>query len=217
MKNVASLSPSELSAALRCELAHGLPGRTAHRTMAPELAYGRHAGPVSSAARKAAVLLALDFRERHWSIPAILRPATMKAHGGQVALPGGLVEPGESPAAAALREFEEELGPQTSRFEVVGHLSPVYVFISRFEVTPVLAVSSQPLTLVPNQEEVEQVVHLNLAHLIEHVCHGSHLICRGQLTFRAPHFLLSECQIWGATSLILAEFATLAARIAGSE
>ena len=216
MTDLAKLSPPDFSAALRRELARGLPGRGAHRTMAPELAYGRHAGPVPCAARKAAVLLALNFHQGRWSIPAIVRPATMKAHAGQVALPGGLVEPGESPADTAQREFEEELGPQTSGFDVVGQLSPVYVFISRFEVTPVLAVSSRPLTLLPSPDEVEQVVHLSLEHMLDRACRGNHLICRGQLTFRAPHFRLSECQVWGATSLILAEFATLVARIAAT-
>jgi 8-oxo-dGTP pyrophosphatase MutT (NUDIX family) len=209
--NLAALSPLQLAAALRAGLARGLAGRRVLRAMAPELAYGRHHGPVPRDARRAAVLLLADRSDRGWTIPAILRPATMKAHAGQVSLPGGMVEPGETPLDTAIREFEEELGAPTASVQVVGQLSPVYVFISNFEVTPIVAVSRQPLVLWPNPDEVEEVVHLSIDELVDAACRGSHLICRQELAFRAPHFALAGRQIWGATSLILAEFAELVA------
>ncbi len=71
------LSPSELAEALQRSLARGLPGRIAQRTMTPELAYGRHHGPVPGDARRAAVLLVLEPTAAGWSLPALLRPATM--------------------------------------------------------------------------------------------------------------------------------------------
>ena len=72
---------------LAAQIAGGLPGRAAQRVMAHRLTYGRHHGPVPDDARRAAVLLALDRTPAGWSIPAILRPETMKAHASQVSLP----------------------------------------------------------------------------------------------------------------------------------
>src|SRR5262245_2174146 len=111
---------------LAARLDRGLPGRAAQRVMAPRLAYGRHYGPVPDDARRAAVLLALHKTMSGWSIPAIVRPETMKAHAGQVSLPGGLVEADETVVQTALREFEEELGTAAKQMQVVGQLTPVY-------------------------------------------------------------------------------------------
>jgi 8-oxo-dGTP pyrophosphatase MutT (NUDIX family) len=210
MLRIDALHSEELATALRRELARGLPGRLAHRTMAPELAYGRHHGPVPASARRAAVLLLLDRDAAGWYIPAMLRPATMKAHAGQIALPGGLIESDETPVQTALREFEEELGAATAGIEVVGSLSPVFVFISNFEVTPLLAVSHGPLAFRPNEDEVEEIVQIAVRDVIDPASRGSHLIRRHALAFRAPHLSIAGKQIWGATSLILAEFAELA-------
>jgi 8-oxo-dGTP pyrophosphatase MutT (NUDIX family) len=206
-----------LAAALRRELARGMPGRQAHRTMAPELAYGRHHGPTPDDVRRAAVLLVLDPSASGWSIPAMLRPATMTAHAGQIALPGGLIESGETPTQTALRELEEELGPSATGIEILGSLSAVFVFISNFQITPFLAVSHQPLVFQPNPVEVAEVVQIGVRDLLNQTSRGSHLIRRGDLVFRAPHFAISAQRIWGATSLILAEFAELAGRLAVSK
>jgi 8-oxo-dGTP pyrophosphatase MutT (NUDIX family) len=200
-----------LEAALRQALARGLPGRAAQQTMAPELAYGRHRGPVPTAARPAAVLVLLDQSRGEWSIPAMLRPATMKSHAGQISLPGGLVEPGETAHETALREFTEELGCPAEGLSIVGTLTPVFVFISGFVVTPVIAVNRRPLVFCPNPLEVAAVVPLPMAQLLDPAYQSSHLIRRQELAFRAPHYEISGHRVWGATSLILAEFAALAA------
>src|SRR5437870_3937012 len=104
------LEPAAMAERLGTALARGLPGRAAQRVMAHRLAYGRHHGPVPDDARHAAVLLAVHRTLMGWSIPAILRPETMKSHAGQVSLPGGLIETEETIVQTALREFEEELG-----------------------------------------------------------------------------------------------------------
>lgn len=209
--NLDAATPPQLAAVLRAGLARGLAGRRVLRSMAPELAYGRHHGPVPRDARRAAVLLLATRDAYGWAIPAILRPATMKAHAGQVSLPGGMIEPGETPIDTALREFQEELGVAPASVEIVGQLSPVFVFISNFEVTPIVALSPLPLLLRPNPDEVEEVVRLSIDELVTPACRGSHLIRRHDLVFRAPHFALAGRKVWGATSLILAEFADLVA------
>jgi 8-oxo-dGTP pyrophosphatase MutT (NUDIX family) len=203
------MSPEQLAAALGQSLARGLPGRAAQRSMAHHLAYGRHHGPVHSDARQAAVLLALHQTARGWAIPAILRPVAMRAHAGQVSLPGGLIEAAETPAQTALREFEEELGAPASELIVIGPLSRIYVFVSGFEVTPIVAISRQPLVFRPNPHEVALVLELPLTLLADEANRGRHTIERRGLAFTVPHFAIGGQQIWGATSLILAEFAAL--------
>lgn len=203
------LLADELASRLSQALACGLPGRTAQRTMAPQMAYGRHHGPVPPDARRAAVLALLMPDEHGWAIPAIVRPQAMKTHAGQVSLPGGMVEPGESAEEAAYREFSEELGCDCNQCRTIGRLSPVYVFISNFEVTTILAVSPTILTLSPNADEVEDVVLVPSTALLELANRGDHLIQRERLIFRVPHFAVGGRQIWGATSLILAELAAL--------
>jgi 8-oxo-dGTP pyrophosphatase MutT (NUDIX family) len=203
------MTPAELAASLKRALEAGLPGRRAQRAMAHRLAYGRHHGPVPGDARQAAVLLAIHPTAKGWSIPAILRPVVMRAHAGQVSLPGGMVEPGETTAQCALREFEEELGAPKAGLEIIGELSPVYVFVSGFVIAPLVAVSPAPLIYRPNPEEVAAAIELPLAMLADPANRGEHTIQRRGLAFTVPHFAIAGQQIWGATSLILAEFAAL--------
>jgi len=212
MTDLDRFDAESLAAALRGGLSAGLPGRSAHRAMAPQLAYGRHHGPVPDDARQAAVLVAVHRTPAGWSVPAMLRPATMRSHAGQISLPGGMVETAETPVQAALREIEEELGIPAAGLTVLGNLSPVYVFISGFEITPLVAIAAEPLVFLPNPHEVAALVELPLAQLGDPACRGTHLIERRGLRFRAPHFEVAGLHVWGATSLILAEFAQLLPR-----
>jgi len=200
---------ARMQEALAAALNRGMPGRVAQRAMAHRLAYGRHHGPVPDDARRAAVLLALHQTPAGWSLPAILRPETMKSHAGQISLPGGLIEADETATQTALREFEEELGMAAANLNVVGQLSPIYVFVSGFEVTPLVAVSSVPLKFTPNPHEVAAIVELPLSELGNPANCGRHEIQRNGLRFTVPHFAISGHLVWGATSLILSEFVAL--------
>ena len=86
----------------------------AHRALAPEFAYGRHRGPAPRFAHQAAVLISLiPIAHSEWTIPLTLRPTQMADHGGQVSLPGGRSDSGETVWRTACREFGEELGCTT--------------------------------------------------------------------------------------------------------
>ena len=122
-----------------------------------------------------------------------------------------MVEAEETVEATALREFEEELGADPRDIRVLGKLSPIYVFVTDFLVTPLVAISAQPLEFIPSPDEVAEIVELPLQQLIDPLCRGSHLFVRQGLSFKAPHFQIGAYKIWGATSLILAEFAELLA------
>ena len=108
--------------------------------------------------RPAAVLVAITEREEPGQEPGMLllhRPSNMRAHPGQIAFPGGKIDPGESSVEAALREAWEELGIDPARVRVIG-TGDVYRTHSGFEITPVLATVPGDIQITPNPTEVAQ-------------------------------------------------------------
>jgi 8-oxo-dGTP pyrophosphatase MutT (NUDIX family) len=177
------------------------------RRFAPQLSYGRHFGPAPASARPAAVLVLLLRRAGRWHIPLTERPDHLR-HGGQISLPGGIVEQDELSADAALREFAEELGTQAP-CDVIGQLQNCYVFASNFLITPWLAATTQEPNWIPQADEVERVLELPLDVLLDPHAIGSMAIERGPLAFHAPCYQFGQDSIWGATAIILAELAEL--------
>jgi 8-oxo-dGTP pyrophosphatase MutT (NUDIX family) len=188
-------------------LAAPLAGRAAHARYEPELAFGRHGGPVPRSARAAAVAILLYERAGIWRLPLTVRPPHLANHGGQISLPGGLVEPGESTAAAALRELEEELGVAADAIAVVGSLSPLYLYVTDFVITPHLAVAAGVPQFRPNADEVAEVIDLPVGTLLDDSTpRRVERRVRG-LRFSAPALCLGGHEVWGATAMILAELA----------
>jgi 8-oxo-dGTP pyrophosphatase MutT (NUDIX family) len=207
-KNNSHLSASDLPARLAATLAEPRPRAKLSGRMSPELSYGRHSGPAPMNARSAAVMLLLFQRDGRWCLPLTERPTSLLRHGGQVSLPGGTIEPGESAEQAAIRELREELGSD-GPLEILGQLSDCYVFASDFVVTPWLAATPLAPQWRPDAREVERVVEMSLATLLAPNAIGSMTIRRGPLEFRAPCYHVDGACVWGATSVILSELADL--------
>jgi 8-oxo-dGTP pyrophosphatase MutT (NUDIX family) len=175
--------------------------------MSPEMSYGRHAGPAPHTARCAAVAILLFRREGRWHLPLTERPPTLARHGGQISLPGGVIDAGESSIAAVQRELHEELGFCETHLEI-GQLSDCYVFASDFVVTPWILATNEPnICWRPHDREVESVVELPLDMLLDERAIGRMTIERGPLVFHAPCLKFDTACIWGATSVILSELA----------
>jgi len=201
---------SELPQLLARRLLEPLLDCATRARLAPTLSYGRHFGPPAHDARNAAVILLLYPQNGQWRLPLTVRPQTMLVHAGQISLPGGVVEPGESSRDAALRELDEELGISPRDVVVAGQLSPLYVFASNFLVTPWVASLATSPHMRPNPEEVDEVLEVPLEHLVNPANFGKHLHHYGELSFTAPHFRFGEHVIWGATSMILSELVAMA-------
>ncbi|MFB2550627.1 CoA pyrophosphatase [Ensifer soli] len=100
------------------------------------------------------------------------RTDTLRKHSGQVAFPGGAVDPEDGgPEETALRETEEEIGLDRGFVEPVARL-PHYMALSGFRITPVLAVVRPGFDLRPNPAEVEQVFDVPLSFLMDPVNHA---------------------------------------------
>jgi 8-oxo-dGTP pyrophosphatase MutT (NUDIX family) len=184
-----------------------LPGRAAQRLFAHELSYGRHFGPHSHDAVSAAVLIALIQHEGKWQIPLTLRPTSLSSHGGQVCLPGGRVNPGESCQSAALREADEELALHPCTMQIMGNLSPLHLYVSNYVVTPTVAVCRAQPRITPNRSEVEELIWLPVDVLVNPRHRGKHRHYACGVDFQAGHFQVGQHVVWGATAMILSELA----------
>jgi 8-oxo-dGTP pyrophosphatase MutT (NUDIX family) len=151
-------------------------------------------------------MLLLFRRGGRWHLPLTERPLTLAHHAGQISLPGGAVEPGETSEAAALRELREELGV-AAESQSLGRLAECYVFASDFVITPWVAATDAEPVWRPDPGEVQSVVELPLEVLFDEDCVGRLTIERGPLMFHAPSIRVGETRVWGATSTILAELA----------
>ncbi len=150
----------------------------------------------------AAVLIAIS-DEPEPQLLLTRRPTTMARHPGQIAFPGGRVDPGDaSPVAAALREAEEEVALARQHVEVLGTLDP-YETGTGFSIVPVIGIVPPGLALVPHEREVAEVFHVPFAHVIDP---ANHELRNGEWQGRARKFYVirhGTREIWGATAGIL--------------
>ena len=159
----------------------------------------------AATARDAAVLVAVTDRERPGFL-LIHRPSNMRAHPGQVAFPGGGVDPGESPVEAALREAWEELGIHARDVSVIGP-SDVYHTGTGYAVTPVLAVVPPDLVLQPNPTEVAAWFEAPVDFVFDPANHIEQRADWQGAERRYIEILWQEHRIWGVTAAIIANLA----------
>jgi 8-oxo-dGTP pyrophosphatase MutT (NUDIX family) len=133
------------------------------------------------------------------------RATQLRHHAGQVSFPGGRIEPGDgSPAAAALREAQEEIGLDASFVAVIGYL-PDHLVVTGFRVTPVVAFVRPGFTLRPDPREVEDTFEVPLKFIFDPANHHPNRR-RSPFTGEEVDFIditYGEHNIWGATSGIL--------------
>ena len=172
---------------------------------APELIEGDPLDPHLSdfeAITPAAVLVAVVDRPEPTVILTV-RPETMRRHAGQIAFPGGRIDPGDDgPVAAALREAEEEIGLPPDAVEVIG-LADCYRTVTGFEVTPVVGVVPPGLSLTPHPGEVADVFEAPLHYLLQ----PRHQVVRMAM-WRGRERSYYEIdyegrRIWGATAAMI--------------
>jgi 8-oxo-dGTP pyrophosphatase MutT (NUDIX family) len=155
-------------------------------------------------------VLALVFRRgSKWHTVLTRRQQRLSAHSGQISLPGGSIEAGESAPTAAARECQEELGLEARHIHVLGPLTPLYVFGSGFLVRPFVGTCPGQPTWVPAEEEVAEVLEVPLVNLVLPQSVVSCARPLGRTAFSAPAIGWGGNRVWGATAMILGELITI--------
>ena len=156
----------------------------------------------TSALYEAAVLIAITDR----ASPGLIltqRHDDMRNHAGQVAFPGGRIDPTDTDAvAAALREAHEEIALSPDQVEVVG-IADRYRTVTGFDVTPVVGVVRPDIALIANEAEVSDIFEVPLDFVLEP---GNHLEASVEWQGRDRHYyeiLWEDRRIWGATAAML--------------
>lgn len=151
-------------------------------------------------ARVGAVLVLLEETAEGPRVVLTRRRRDMRSHPGQVSFPGGRLDPGETLEEAALREAREEVGLRAHTVEVVGTGPTFYIPPSRFWVAPVVARWRSPHELAENPWEVDEILHVPVAQLLERArWRHAPLSLRGSTWA----WQLDDDVLWGATAMVM--------------
>ncbi len=184
------------------------PGESAQYRMAPRLRRQEVAlAPDPASARPSAVLVALFPETDQWHTIFIERGIYDGVHSGQIALPGGRMEPQDHTAEdTALREAEEEVALPRSAVRVLGRLTELYIPASGHVIQPVVGMVNERPELRPEPREVASVITVPLNRLFAPQSKDRRTrVVRGGFRLEAPHYLVDQHEIWGATAMIISE------------
>lgn len=156
-------------------------------------------------ARHAAVLLGIFEQDNEAYLVFIRRATTLRSHSGEIAFPGGGVEPtDQSRVAAALREAHEEIGLDPARIEVLGLLHPVFTVVSNYLITPVVAFLPRgPGNLQLQDSEVTEIMLVSLRGLANPAIAHTEQWTRNGTTRTIYFYDYGPHRIWGATARML--------------
>lgn len=178
------------------------PGDSPVRDAAVLMLFGRGGRPRTDAGRTEVSRLA-DLGVDDVDIVLLQRASTLRNHPGQVAFPGGGRDPeDDSLVAAALREAQEEAGIVPSSVDVLGQMDPLYIPVSKFQVTPVIGYWAQPGAVrVMDKSESYSVYRISAADLVAADNRGT--FARPDLEITTPAFDVGVLKVWGFTAGIL--------------
>lgn len=156
----------------------------------------------TEAAIAAAVLVAVTDR-RDPGVILTRRTDSLRRHAGQIAFPGGRVDPGDDgPVAAALREAHEEIGLSPDRVELIGQADR-YRTVTGFEVQPVIGIIPPDLAFIAEPGEVAAVFEAPLAFLLDPANHAEVSMAWEGRVRHYYEISWNGHRIWGATAAML--------------
>jgi 8-oxo-dGTP pyrophosphatase MutT (NUDIX family) len=199
---------ADVIARIEAALRKDLPGADAHQWLAPRPRRTWPKGFNPARIRNAAGLLLIVPIDGRAHIVLTVRADAVR-HGGQISLPGGVVEPGETFEQAARRETHEEIALPVDASRVLGPLTPIDIPVSGFRLHPIIAATDERPALRPSDGEVAQILEIDVDALRDPANFLTHERVRDGRALSVPGFHVQGHEIWGATAMILAEFLVL--------
>ena len=195
---------------VRRALQRPLPGLAAQAHMAPPYRSDMIRQMLNPpACRQAGVLVLLYPRDGRLHFPLTRRPDSVEFHKGQISLPGGAQESGESFSQTALREAQEEIGADAGVIEILGPLSMMYVPPSNFCIYPFVGHAPRRPDFRLAAGEVAELIEAPLDALLDPAtARVEDWEIRGQV-WPIPFYQFGLHKVWGATAMILAELAVI--------
>lgn len=195
---------------LKQRLLQPIPGEEAHKIMSPPIRKPLDYYMSQNVGHKVSSVLMLLHPSGKNTHLLFIQRTDGKHHSGQIAFPGGKVEKNETAEQAALRETNEETGINPDEVTVIGAMSPLFIPVSKFLVTPFLGYSeSLPVTTI-NPREVKEIFSIPLQKFLDDgVIKKKEFSSAAGLTFIAPYYDVEGLHVWGATSMMVSELVML--------
>ncbi len=125
-------------------------------------------------------------------------------HKGQISFPGGKQEVGETALQCAMRETAEEISVNPMDYTVIGQLSPLYIDVSNFYITPFVGIANNEFNFVLDETEVDTVYQWKLTDLQNNIF-TKDITVRGYTLKNVPYYGIDDEVLWGATAMMTSE------------
>jgi 8-oxo-dGTP pyrophosphatase MutT (NUDIX family) len=198
---------------LRAAFTRPLPGLDAQLRMAPSPRVGWDPLKFPDGAANGAALLLIYPHDETLHVPLTVRGSGLRNHTGQVSLPGGRVDEGETFVQAALREAAEEIGVDPSTVTILGPLTPLHIPVSGFLLHPIVGVTSVRPAFQRAEWEVARIIEAPVATLSDPAVikreTRTRMVQGQSIEVEVPYFDIDGEKVWGATAMVLAEFCAI--------
>ncbi len=200
----------QLSDFLKKRLVKDLPGKSSHNKMIPAARLAEFY-PIPENARMSSVLLLLFENANEINTILIQRPEYNGVHSSQISFPGGSYNDEDTMLEnTALRETEEEIGLDRSKINIVGSLTELYIPPSNFRVKPYVGYCTDKFELSPDKHEVQNIIFASVNDLVgDKNIRSKNIQIKSGKEFETRYYDIKGLVVWGATAMIIREFAEL--------
>ena len=160
--------------------------------------------------KNAGILILLYFKNNELYTVLIKRNKYPGPHSGQISFPGGQQEESDKDLIdTAIRETEEEIGVDLSEIQILGTLTSLFIYVSKFKVLPVIGIIEKVPKFLPDIKEVERAIEVKISDFLNEENKNYLYFSRLGEKIKAPCYMIDNNQIWGATAMIISELSEI--------